>query len=232
MSPTRAPGVPQSAGSLFRQSRRLLRFVPTIGLVDLWLEGLAAGPEAGIPGFDPIDAPALLGFVYILERDGDHLRYRVSGESVNQLFGSNHAGKRLDEVVPRGVHSLVEPYFLDVLDRKACIMKGQVRLTGHRTAEFERVLLPVHRAGRTQILGAVALSNTATLRAEDPVPPPADPGFHFTQIDLSTGAVAEKSVPLSEIPVEQLPFEDHVRRRSRAMNVSRAVAQKDFETEC
>lgn len=212
------------------QSSNLLRYGPTMATLEFWLAALESDAAGSIPGFDPIDAPCLLSYLYILERHGDRLRYRVSGESVNQLFGSNHAGKWLDEVVPKTIYPTVEPYFHDVFDLKACVMKGHVALASHPWTEFERMLLPVFRNGELQILGSLALSNTAPLRTDGPLPDRAGRGFFFTQIDLDDGSVTERSVPLSDFQIEQMPFIDHARRRARPERINQAVAQRGSET--
>jgi|GEM_PF-540348 len=213
------------------EARDQLRYAVTVEILDLWLNGAAEQAADGVPGFDPLDAPHLLGFIYILEQDGERMRYRVSGESVNMLFGSNHGGKCLDEVVPTEIYPLVAPYFRDVFNLKACIFKGHVVLSTQRLAEFERLLLPVRRGGKIQVLGTLALSTSAPLRTDASVPPRADQGFNFTQIDLITGDCARSGIPLANLPVEQLPFESHVKRRAWLSNTTREAAQKDFETE-
>ncbi|MDF1790649.1 MAG: PAS domain-containing protein [Thalassobaculaceae bacterium] len=213
------------------QMRRLLRYEPTMVIADLWLDGCASPCAHGIPGFDPLDAAPLLRHLYILERDGNRMRYRVSGESVNDLFGSNHAGKLLDSVVPPDIYPVVEGYFLDVFALKICVFKGHITQPGRSHVEFERLLLPVFRNGEIQLLGTLALSTSAKLRVEADAPPRAGTGFHFTQIDLADGAVSEAHIPLSDLPVEQLPFESHVRRRPSSP-VSLGAVRKDFETIC
>ena len=178
-----------------------IRYAPTYAVLQHWLASLASGTGGEIPGFDPMEAPRLLPYLYLLEKQGNRLKYRVSGEEVNRLFGSNHAGRYLDEVVPAPVYAEVSPFFLDVFLLKACIFKGHVVLPDKEYMEFERVLLPTVRRGALHMLGTLALSIGSPMRDVEPIPDPVGPGFHFTQVDLRTGTVehSRKSIaPLVE----------------------------------
>lgn len=166
-----------------------IRYQPTFAFIGHWLSALDVTEGLKLPGFDPSDIPTLLPYVYLLELVGRRMRYRVSGEEVNRLFGSSHGGKFLDQVVPPEIYSEVSRYFLDVFDEKACVFKGHVLLPNKEFLEFERVLLPVARQETVQLLGALALSVGSAPRAIDPLPAPPEPGFHFTQIDLRTGTI-------------------------------------------
>ncbi|MEQ8334670.1 hypothetical protein [Nisaea sp.] len=167
----------------------LVRYEKTSQILDHWLELLDAEGAGTVPPFDPIAVPALLPFLYLLQREDDRLKYRVSGEEVNRLFEQNHTGRYLDEVVPGEVYGHVAPFFLRIFDPSVCIFRGQVVLPDREFMEFERVLLPVMRKGEIQLLGTLALSTTSPLRTDvEPAQAPG-PGFHFTLIDLKSGAI-------------------------------------------
>ncbi|WP_028794878.1 PAS domain-containing protein [Thalassobaculum salexigens] len=225
------PDASRFADALLALCRQRLRYQPTFAIAELWADSLLKAPPGGLPGFDPLDAAPMLPHIYILEREGDALRYRVSGESVNELFGSSHTGKLLSEVVPPGIYSLVAPYFREVFALKACIFKGHVIHSGHSAAEFERLLLPVRRNETLQLLGVLSLSTTSRLRTDDAAPAPVENGFHFTQIGLSDGTVTETHIPLRDLPVEDLPFKEHVRLLGHR-EITQGVSQKDSETVC
>ncbi len=168
---------------------RLLRFQPTARVLDYWI----AEQEPGLLqpfDFDPAAVPSILPYVYLLEREGDRLKYRVSGEEVNRLFGSSHAGKFLDEVVPPEIYELVGPYFLRVYDPAVCFFKGWVVLPDRDYLEFERVLMPVRHNGRLHLLGCLALSGSSPLRGDGVAVGETEPGFDFTVFDLA-GRTAE-----------------------------------------
>lgn len=145
--------------------------------------------------FDPIDVPALLRFLYLLERHEGRLRYRVSGEAVNSLFERQHTGRYRDEVVPPRIHQIVAPCFERVFDGTVCLFQGDVVLPNRDFLRFERVLLPVRRQERLLLLGCLSLSNTARPRA-NPSPVRSD-GFHFTVYDLASGATEERHVQVA-----------------------------------
>tara|TARA_R110002012_G_scaffold141593_2_gene299365 strand:+ start:28 stop:639 length:612 start_codon:yes stop_codon:yes gene_type:complete len=170
-------------------SAALVRYEKTSRILHHWVDLRGAEGAGSVPPFDPIAVPGLLPFVYLLQREGDRLKYRVSGEEVNRLFAQNHIGRYLDEVVPGEIYSHVAPYFLRVFDPCLCIFRGQVVLPDREFMEFERVLLPVMRNGEIQLLGTLALSTTSPLRMDiEPAHAPG-PGFHFTMIDLESGAI-------------------------------------------
>lgn len=172
---------------------RLLRFEPTARVLDHWIGRRAPGTLQPLD-FDPVAVPAVLPFVYLLERLGDRMRYRVSGEEVNRLFGSNHTGLYLDEVVPGDLYRIVAPYFLRVFDLSVCIFKGRVMLPDRGYVEFERVLMPVNHNGRPHLLGCLALSGGSPLRHDGIVVDEVEPGFDFTVFEMASGAVEHRRV--------------------------------------
>lgn len=205
--------------SVHALSRDLLRFKPSIDLLRIWMKALESNSERRFPGFDPIDAARILGNVFLLESDGGRLRYRVSGQAVNDLFGSNHGGKYLDEVISPMILIPVEPFYRDVLRGNICFFKGKVIISPWSNAEFERVLLPVHRQGTVQILGSLSVSSSAPLRTDGPLPPPSEEGYHFTQIDPVTGNVRKSKIPHEDLPVDQLPYEALLKNRVQGSQI-------------
>lgn len=202
--------------SLNALSSDTLRFKPTFDLLRIWTKALEAGPDDRFPGFDPLDAGGILGHLYLLERDGERLRYRVAGEALNDLFGSNHGGRYVDEVIAPSLQEVVEPFYHAVLRGTVCVFKGKVIVSARRNAEFERILLPIHRGGTVQILGSLSVSGTAPLRDDGPIPPASEKGYHFVQIDPVTGHVTRTTIPHADLPVDQLPYEDHLKRQPQS----------------
>ncbi|WP_420405581.1 PAS domain-containing protein [Nisaea sp.] len=174
---------------VFELSEQQIRFEKTAQIIAHWIALSDAADPGTIPMFDPMGVPGLLPYVYLLQRDGERFRYRVSGEEVNRLFGSNHTGRYLDDVVPVEIYPEVAPYFFKVLDGNICVLKGFVLLPGQEHLEFERVLLPVERKGEIQLLGTLSLSSNSPLRHDRSPPAAPDPGFHFYLLDLSSGGV-------------------------------------------
>jgi hypothetical protein len=167
----------------------IIRFVPTFSILDYWMNSLDLVEMESLPGFDPLDVPRYLPYIYILEKDRNRLRYRVSGEEVNRLFNSSHTRKYLDQVVPRAIYSEVSPYFFSVFKMTICVFKGHVLLPNKEHMEFERVLLPVARSNEVQLLGTLALSSSSELRVTENIAAEPERGFHFTQLCLQTGDV-------------------------------------------
>lgn len=173
-------------------SSMLIRYEKTAQIAEHWAGLSEAGGAGAIPAFDPVSVPRLLPFVYLLQRSANRLRYRVSGEEVNRLFGASHAGRYLDEVVPPEIYAEVAPFFFRVLQGHACIFKGHVALPEREHMEFERVLLPIRRNGEIQLLGTLALSTTSGLRRDRPPPPAPGSGFHFHLLNLADGTLEDQ----------------------------------------
>jgi hypothetical protein len=167
----------------------------SVDVLEYWAGRQADGDRPEPPEFDPLDVPALLPHLYLLERHDGRLRYRVSGEAVNSLFGSQHTGRYLDQVVPPAVYAIVSPYFERVFDGTICLFKGNVVLPTRDFLSFERVLMPVIRQGRLLLLGCLSLSSTAQ-RRDDP-PGPLPDGFHFLVHDIARGTTATHYVPVT-----------------------------------
>lgn len=182
-------------------SNSLVRFKKTAEILEYWNDAFSSLGDGEVPKFNPEDVASILPYVYLLQKHGDRLRYRVSGEEVNRLFNSSHIGKYLDEVVPEEIYPEVAPYFLEVFEKRLCIFKGHVLLPSREHMEFERVLLPIERRGEIQLLGTLALSTSSGLREDVVVPEKENDGFHFTILDLTNGKVRthrNQLVPLSE----------------------------------
>lgn len=182
-------------------SAELVRYEKTAQILEHWIN-LGTPEQTGqVPLFDPVEIPKLLPFIYLLQRNGDRLLYRVSGEEVNRLFGQNHIGRHLDEVVPAEIYGHVSPYFFRVFDPCICIFSGHIILPEREHLEFERVLLPVMRKQEIQLLGTLSLSTTSPLRTDlQPADAPG-PGFHFTLINLRSGETEssyKNLMPLAE----------------------------------
>ena len=177
---------------------QLLGYQPTFRILDHWIGRQQPGTMKPID-FDPVEVSAVLPYLYLLERIGDRLRYRLSGEEVNRLFGTSHAGRFLDEVVPPDVYPIVAPFFLRVFDPAICVFKGRVVLPGRDYLEFERVLMPIFRNGSLHLLGCLALSGVSPLRLDGVVVAQGRPGFDFTMFDLGTGAIEHRHV--DKVPI-------------------------------
>jgi hypothetical protein len=174
---------PDFVSSLLEAGERKLRYKNSMRLLDYWAN------EGGQQQFDPIDVPALLPNLYLLEAIGARFHYRVSGEAVNSLFGSQHRGKFLDEVVPEAIYPTVAPFFQSVArNESAFFFQGRVAISNRDFLFFERLILPVQRGGNTMVVGCLSLSNTDKKRPESE---PEARGYDFTVVDRTTGTVRE-----------------------------------------
>lgn len=171
-------------------AKRIFRFRTSLDLIEHWLSKQPNEDRLDIPDFDPIDVPNLLPNIYLLEKIDGRLKYRVSGENVNSLFGRQNTGRFLDEVVPPHLYEFVHPYFYSIFSGNLVIFGGMVVVSNKEYLEFERVLLPVRRNGEIRLLGMQSLTDTAKLRENAPPPRPKG-GYTFHWQNLATGSVEE-----------------------------------------
>ncbi len=77
-------------------AKQICRFRTSLDLIEHWLSKQPQQDSLEIPEFDPIDVPGLLPNIYLLEKIDGRLKYRVSGENVNSLFGRQNTCRYLD----------------------------------------------------------------------------------------------------------------------------------------
>jgi hypothetical protein len=171
-------------------ARSVCRFKTSLSLIEHWVSISPPEDQLKFPEFDPIDIPSLLPNIYLLEKIEDRLKYRVSGENVNSLFGWQNTGKFLDEVVPPHLYKIVRPYFFEVLEGSVAIFGGMIVHSNKEYLEFERVLMPVRRKGQVRLLGMQSLTNTARLRDDAP-PPRRQGGYTVNVMNMKTDETEE-----------------------------------------
>ncbi|WP_420723695.1 PAS domain-containing protein [Hwanghaeella sp. LZ110] len=171
-------------------AKQICRFRTSLDLIEHWLSKQPQQDSLEIPEFDPIDVPGLLPNIYLLEKIDGRLKYRVSGENVNSLFGRQNTGRYLDEVVPPHLYEFVHPYFYSIFSGNLVVFGGMVVVSNKEYLEFERVLLPVRRKGETRLLGMLSLTDTAKMRDDAPPPRPKG-GYTFHCQNLATGTIGE-----------------------------------------
>lgn len=122
-------------------------------LYDYW-RSIAPG-EGLLPGrqhFDPLDIPALLPWVWLLDvhRHPLRFRYRVTGTEHRRVSGRDATGWWMDELHPDFERFASYAEFVALAERGALsYRKGQpmFRLS-EEVREMERVMMPLARNGR------------------------------------------------------------------------------------
>lgn len=110
--------------------------------------------EEGLPGrqhFDPLDIPALLPWVWLVDAHRDPLRfkYRLMGTEHARLSGRDVTGRWMDEVHPDFAQLDVYPQWVAVVERAELGYRRGPPLFPLRDEyeEMERLLLPLARNG-------------------------------------------------------------------------------------
>lgn len=115
----------------------------------------AIGPVGGLPGrqhFDPIDVPSILANIWLIDVQGEPLRFRfrLVGTRVVEFLGRDPTGLWIDEAYPSFSGSPTERDFM------ACVTAGAPRWrrgppfmeADKDYAQVERVALPLAADGK------------------------------------------------------------------------------------
>lgn len=130
-------------------------------IYDYWL---AIHPEGGLPGrqdFDPVDIPALLANVYLIDvaPGGAEFTYRLMGTRAEAFFGGNYTGQPVRNAYVTAHKSRTYADIAAMLqDRLPRWRRGPTHYVRNRElALVERVYLPLARDGTTVdvVLGLV-----------------------------------------------------------------------------
>lgn len=121
-------------------------------IVDYWV---SIHPPVGLPGrqhFDPLQIPALLPHIRLLDVVGSLPRFRVRlmGTLVREYMGEEQTGRWLDEVFPNLHGSVTHAELVrTVTMKKPRWRKGKPAIALDRLfLQMERVYLPFARDGR------------------------------------------------------------------------------------
>jgi hypothetical protein len=112
-------------------------------------------PGGGLPGrqhFDPVEIPALLPNLWLLDvhRDPYRFRFRLVGGEVEAADESVRAGAWLHEISPPGTRDAITQTLAGVVeDKRPLWYRGKPYLGyGERTHTIERLSLPMAGNGR------------------------------------------------------------------------------------
>lgn len=121
-------------------------------IVEYWV---AIHPSAGLPGrqhFDPLDVPALLPNIRLLDVVGKLPRFRVRlmGTQVREFMGEEQTGRWLDEVFPNLHGSVTHTELVKTVTmKKPRWRRGKPALAVDRNfLDMERCYLPFAQDGR------------------------------------------------------------------------------------
>jgi len=132
--------------------------------------GIRPAPDL-LPGrqhFDPVDIPALLPFLWLLDvhRDPLRFRYRLSGTELVKAMGADFNGKFLDEIRADFPESTTGKQHEEIV-RTGVIAFREGWPTLHKGKEFrwmQRLVLPLARDGKTvdMVLGIGVYGESVT----------------------------------------------------------------------
>ncbi|MFC3676050.1 PAS domain-containing protein [Ferrovibrio xuzhouensis] len=132
-----------SAGEITIADARLRR------LYDYWLGKKGARAAPSREDIAPQEIADVLPWVFIMERVGDRLRYRLVGDAFREIYGARLIGMFLDEI---DLDHITAAYIgeYDIASRGPVAVARQWKFvkTDGRHLEYERLILPLSADGR------------------------------------------------------------------------------------
>ena len=137
-----------------------MRLQTTIDIFDYW-NALRVGEDAPLKSqIEPGAIPHLLSRLFILETEADrHIRFRLAGTKICDLFGRDLRGERFSALWANGQHEDIERTAKGVMDHAIPTL---FNATGYSTAghhaAFEIIMMPLRspQGGCDRLLGAIA----------------------------------------------------------------------------
>lgn len=137
-----------------------MRLQTTIDIFDYW-NALRGGQDAPLKSqIEPGAVPHLLSSLFILETDARrHIRFRLAGTKICDLFGRDLRGERFSALWANGQHEDIEKTAEGAMDHAIPTL---FNATGYSTAghhaAFEIIMMPLRTSegGCDRLLGAIA----------------------------------------------------------------------------
>lgn len=137
-----------------------MRLQTTIDIFDYW-NALRGEQDAPLKSqIEPGAIRHLLSSLFILEAEADrHIRFRLAGTKICDLFGRDLSGERFSILWARGQHEDIERTAAGVMDHA---IPALFNATGYSTAghhaAFEIIMMPLRspEGGCRRLLGAIA----------------------------------------------------------------------------
>ena len=136
-----------------------------------WLD-LSRACGGGIPRrarIEPAAFASLLSSVYVCERSGSGIRYRLAGAQIEQVLGMSVRGLSLPEIFPDPLAlEVISGVYNAVMERPALAFgRGQVYVRLNRIGFGTRLVLPLSSDGRAvdMLIGATVAESERRIAA-------------------------------------------------------------------
>ncbi len=97
----------------------------------------------------PEEIPDLLPWVFIMERVGTRLRYRLVGEAFREIYGAKLAGMFIDEVDLDHITAAYIGQYQRAETEGPTVKKWSFTKNDGRHLEYERLIMPLSSDGKT-----------------------------------------------------------------------------------
>jgi hypothetical protein len=140
-----------------------------------WLAQRGARPMPQRSDIDPVDIPALLPHLQLVERvppEGRY-RYRLAGSAIVEAYGRELSGKYLDEIVPPHRRAIAEGHYnLVFAERHPLYVRNKYTTTRALDVTATRIILPL--AGAADEIAMLLVGQTFEYGSAIPQPLDAD----------------------------------------------------------
>jgi hypothetical protein len=119
-----------------------------VGLWRYWQRKCGERPMPFRSDIDPMEIPAALPYVMLVEREASRFRYRLAGTAVVEAYGMELTGRYVDEIFPPQRRVIAEQHYATVYDTGRPIAAIN-RYTNSRGVDHvaSRLILPLAASG-------------------------------------------------------------------------------------
>jgi hypothetical protein len=132
-------------------------------LYQYWIEKKGNRLAPSRTDIAPEDIPKILPWVFIMERVGDRLRYRLAGSAFTQMYGGSLTGRFLDEIdLDHITASYIGQYEQSAKTMTPVASTWRFTKLDGRYLDYERLILPLSQDGRSAnmfLCGAVGFGH-------------------------------------------------------------------------
>lgn len=104
-------------------------------------------PAPGTPppraAFDPVDVPAAISTLVLVEVVGGDMHYRLVGTDQVAAWGHDYTGRMLSEIMSGSYHDFIRSLFEQAIETRACVFShSRFQWDRGRSVDTKRLMMP------------------------------------------------------------------------------------------
>jgi hypothetical protein len=146
-------------------------------------------PAPGQPpprnAFDPIDVPAAISTLVLVEVVGDDLHYRLVGTDQVAAWGHDYTGKMLTEIMSGSYYRFIRGLFDQTIETRACVFShSRFQWDRGRSVDTRRLMMPFADNDAPEVVRYVLESQVFDFSRTGPEHPHVATGEEVERIEL------------------------------------------------